>query len=96
MPTKDLINANEFCVHHNIEISFIQSLQEAGLVEISVIKESWFIDVNELQRLEKLVRFYYDFGINIEGIETISHLLLRINNMETEINRLKNKLSFYD
>jgi len=96
MQTQDLINANEFCIHHNIEISFIQSLQEAGLVEISVIEESYFVDINELQRLEKLVHFYYDLGINIEGIETISHLLQRINNMEAEINRLKNKLSFYD
>jgi len=35
-----LIPIDKFCSSHNIEISFISSLQESGLIEITTIKES--------------------------------------------------------
>jgi hypothetical protein len=35
MQEENLIPANEFCLHHNIEVSFIDSLKEYGLVEFT-------------------------------------------------------------
>jgi hypothetical protein len=96
MQKENLISVNEFCVNHNIEISFINSLQEKGLIEIMTIEETWFIDVGQLQQLEKIVRFYYEMDINLEGIETITHLLQRISFMQDEIIALKNKLRLYE
>ena len=92
----DLIAVNEFCVHHNIEISFINLLQQNGLIEISTIESKYFVEKEQLPRLEKFVRFYYDLDINLEGIETITYLLQRIEVLQTEIIELKNRLSFYD
>jgi hypothetical protein len=40
-----LIPIDKFCTSHNIEISFISSLQESGLIEITTIKES-ALDIN--------------------------------------------------
>jgi len=96
MPTENLIDINEFCVNHNIEISFISSLQENGLIEITTIKETEFIDADQLQQLEKFIRFYYEMDINLEGIETIDHLLKRINNLQEEIITLKNRLRLHE
>ena len=96
MLSKNLIPINEFCVNHNIEISFISSLQQTGLIEITTIKETEFIDVAQLRQLEKFVRFYFDLDINIEGIETITHLLQRINSMQDEITMLRNRLRLYE
>jgi hypothetical protein len=96
METEYLIALDEFCASHNIEISFVTSLQESGLIEITTIKKTGFIDADQLQQLEKFVRLYYELDINLEGIETINYLLQRIGSMQDEITTLRNKLRIYD
>jgi hypothetical protein len=96
MEVEYLIPIDKFCASHNIEISFISSLQESGLIEITTIKESAFIEADQLQKLEKFVRLYYELDINLEGIETVNYLLQRINVLQDEITILKNKLRIYE
>ena len=91
-----LIPADEFCTHYKVEYSFISSLQKHGLIQITTIDETTFIDEEHLQNLEKLVRLHYDLDINLEGIEAITYLLNRVKNMQEEIIELKNKLTLYD
>ena len=93
---KNLIPANEFCANHKIGISFIHSLQETGLIEITTIEETAYIHASQLQELEKIVCLYFELDINLEGIETIIHLLQRINYMQNEIIALKNRLRLYE
>jgi hypothetical protein len=94
METEYLIAIDEFCSSHNIEISFVSSLQQSGLIEITTIKESAFIEADQLQQLEKFVRLYYELDINLEGIETIN--FFRINSMQDEITTLRNRLRIYE
>ena len=96
MRTEYLIGVDEFCTIHNVDISFISSLKQTGLIEIKTIKETGFIDAGQLQQLEKFIRFYYELDINLEGIETITHLLQRISHMQDEIRSLKNRLRLYE
>lgn len=96
MQTNYLIAVDEFCANHNIEISFISSLQQNGLIEITTIKETGFIDQDQLLQLEKIVRLYYELDINLEGIETINYLLQRISSMQDEIRTLRNRIQFYE
>ena len=96
MQTEYLISVDEFCANHNIEISFISSLEQTGLIEITTIKETGFINAEQLQQLEKFIRLYYDLEINLEGIETITHLLQRMNSMHDEILMLRNRLRLYE
>jgi hypothetical protein len=96
MQKSNLIALNDFCINHNIEISFISSLQQSGLIEITNRNETWFVDTDQLQQLEKYIRFYFELDINLEGIETITHLLGRISAMRDEITMLRNKLRFYE
>ena len=92
----DLIAVKEFCVHHHIEISFIELLQQKGLIKINTIESNYFVEKEQLPQLEKFVRFYYELDINLEGIETITYLLKRIENCQNEITELKNRLRFYE
>jgi len=96
MQTENLIPVSEFCIHHDIEVSFINSLQQSGLIEITTIDETKFIDTVHLKQLEKIITFYYDLDINLEGIETINYLLQRLTLMQDEIIKLKNKLRLYE
>ena len=96
MPKEILITVNEFCLNHNIEFSFIRSLHQNGLIKIKIIEENWFISKNQLQQLEKYIRFYYDLDINLEGIETVTHLLQRILVLQEEIKTLQNRLRLYE
>ena len=96
MQTENLIDIDEFCASHKIKISFIKLLQKNGLIEITIIKEIGFIKTTKLLELEKVIHFFYELDINLEGIETITHLLLRINSLNSEITLLKNKLCFYE
>ncbi len=93
---ENLVSANEFCINHQIEISFISSLKEFGLIELTTLEEVLFIDSNELQKLERLLRLYNEMDINMEGIEAVVHLLKKNEDLQTEIIRLKNRLSLYE
>ena len=96
MSPEYLIAIEEFCAQNDIEISFISSLQKNGLLEIITRKEAGFIDPDQLRQLEKFIRLYYELDINLEGIETIMHLLQRITSMQDEIVALKNRLRLYE
>jgi MerR-like DNA binding protein len=96
MPAQPLISLNDFCSNHSIEISFVNTLHDYGLISITVVEDIAFIDLNQLPVLEKIVRLHYDLEINLPGIETIHHLLQRIHTMQEEMTILKNRLQRYE
>lgn len=96
METKNLILIEVFCTHHNIEISFIDSLHEFGLIEIVIVEDAKYIPHEQLSEVEKLIRLYYELNINLEGIDVISNLQKRINDLQQELTVAKNKLRIYE
>lgn len=96
METKYLIEVEQFCTVNNIELSFVSSLQESGLIQFERQDEAMFIRHDQIRQLEKLVCFHYDLDINLEGIEAISHLLQRMDEMQHEITILKNRLRVFN
>ena len=83
----------DFCLHYQIEQSFISNLNESGLIEITTVEETGCIPSNQLSSLEKYVRLYYELQINIEGIEAITHMLERIKELQHEVRRLKQEIA---
>ncbi len=92
MEQENLIPAEDFCIHHNIEYAFISSLENSGLISVTSVQHSSFIDLEEVRKLEKFVHLHYDLDINIEGIETINYLLDKMEDMQREIVKLRNKI----
>ena len=92
MSTAELIPATDFCTSHNIDITFIQSLHDYGLIEVTTIEQSTFVHTEQLPQLEQFIRLHYELDINLAGIDAISNLLQRIEQMQNEIRMLKNRL----
>lgn len=96
MEPEQFIMAEKFCDSHEIELSFLSSLNEFGLIDIILIEEKKLIAESQLPKLEKLVRLHYDLQINLEGIDAIANLLERINGIQEENTILKNRLRLYE
>ncbi|HLN73155.1 MAG: chaperone modulator CbpM [Methylococcaceae bacterium] len=96
MEQRKLISTTEFCTIHNVEVSFLQSLEETGLIEIQTIEDIGFIPISQLPELERMVRLHNELDINMEGIDTINHLLNRIMEMQHEMMLLRNRLRFFE
>ena len=96
METTDMIVIDEFCNSHQVEVSFVRTLEEHGLIETIIINETLYIQENELSKLEQIVRLHQELNINSEGVDAIINLLKRIEKMQNEITILRNKLNFYE
>jgi chaperone modulatory protein CbpM len=93
---KDLVSASEFCSSHNLELSFVFSLQQYGLIEVTSIGEINYIPASQLSQAERIARLHSDLGINIEGIDAIRHLVQKVEDMQEEIKTLRSRLRIYE
>lgn len=96
MSAVNKIAAREFCSHHHVEVSFLHSLHEYGLIEIVGEEEDFYVNEDELDAIEKIIRLHYDLHINLEGIDAVQNLLQRIEAMQAEIVSLKNRLYLHE
>jgi hypothetical protein len=96
MQRDHLISADHFCIQNNIEASFLSMLHENGLIEITNIEETSFIPEDCLPEIERMIRLHYELDINLEGIEAITHLLRRVEDLQQELTALKNRLRMYE
>jgi chaperone modulatory protein CbpM len=88
----NLIATTDICTYHEVEYTFISSLSEAGLVELKVVNHTTYVPESELQKLERMIRLHNELEINVAGIEAITHLLERIEQMQEEMRILRNRL----
>ena len=90
-----LITVEAYCTYHHAEPEFIDALERGGLLTITIMDNSRCIDYDQLQQLESYARWYYDLDINVPGIDAINNLLYKVQQMQQEIERLKNQLVVY-
>src|SRR5687767_7035171 len=96
MENDEMIRIDLICTGYNIEPSFIDSLMDTGLIDIVIVDENKFLETRYIDAFEKIVRLHYDLEINLPGIETIMHLMERMNMLQEEMNVLRNKVRFYE
>ena len=96
METANLILVEQFCIHWDVDISFISSLHDFGLIEIIVLDDKKYIPNEQLKNVEKMIRFHYELNINMEGIDVISNLLDQIHDLQQELLSTKNKLNLFE
>ena len=87
-----LIPVEHFCISHQIEIQWIKSLEDFGLVKIVTKKDLLYIPENELKKLERILVFNRELDINLEGIEAIFQLLSRLEKVQERVLLLENQL----
>jgi hypothetical protein len=96
MKREDLISVREFCAIHQVENTFITSLQQFGLVEVITVEQETYFELAQLPKVEKMANLYSDLGVNIEGLDVIQHLLQKIEGMNEELTILRNKLKEFE
>ncbi|GAO41025.1 chaperone modulator CbpM [Flavihumibacter petaseus] len=96
MDERELIEIETFCINYQVEPSFLESLANAGLLELVHEETHHYFPANQVPDLEKMIRFHYDMDINLEGIEVIQHLLSQLKQMQQEKQLLQHRLSIYE
>lgn len=96
MENDQLIAIEVFCTSYDVEYAFVESLQERDLIETVIVGDARFLQVPQLNRIERIIRLHRELDINLEGIEAIQRLLSRIEHLDREIATLRNRLQFYE
>ncbi|CAN5152412.1 hypothetical protein BH09BAC5_BH09BAC5_27930 [soil metagenome] len=96
MKTEDLIPVEQIITHYQVEVSFLDILSDSGLIEITTVEETRYVQKEQMSELEKMIRLHYELDINTEGVETITYLLKRVELLQEEIVTLKNRLGIYE
>lgn len=96
MQPSSLISVRDFCVHHHIEITFVEILADNGLIETTVVEQTSYVHSDQVGRLEKFVRLHQDLAIHTDDLDIVSNLLDQVEDLQHQLTRLRNRLVFYE
>lgn len=96
MPTNALIPAYDFCVHHQVEITFLYDLAQRDLIDIITVEQAVYVQPSQLARLEKLVRLHQELAIHPSDLDIVSNLLEQVEQLQSQLTELHNRLHFYE
>ncbi len=96
MKKDNLISVEQFCVHYNIPNTFIDSLVEYDLITVLPEEDTNYLNLDTISSIEKMMRMHFDLNVNFEGLDVVNNLLQQIEELQQEMQVLKNKLRFYE
>jgi phage terminase small subunit len=86
---RDLILIDDYCKNSSVEMEFIRSLEDEGLIVTQILNDVEYLDSSQLGDLETFSRLHYDLSVNVEGIDIINNLLAKMRQMERELTVLR-------
>ena len=89
----DRISREELVRIYNIEITFFDSLEEAGLLKTETENNTTYLRYDELATFEKFTNWHYDLEVNLAGLEVIHHLLHKIEELQHKKNSLTENIN---
>lgn len=96
MPTQSLISVREFCVYHQLDLVFVQTLEQHGLIQTIAVEQMLYVEPEQVARLEKFARLHRDLAIHTDDLDIVSNLLDRVDHLQQQITQLQNRLAFYE
>lgn len=96
MSDQEIIPLEICCSRYHIEQTFIQTLEEYGLISIHYQETKQFIHPDDVPQLEQYSRLYYELNINVPGIDALQHLLEKIRKLQQESTELRHRLNIYE
>lgn len=91
-----LISISRLCSQYEVEFSFVDALQDVGLIQFVIVKKEPFLHEDQLGQLEKIIRLHHELNVNVEGIDVIFNLLEKQRRLRAELQALKNRLRLYE
>jgi hypothetical protein len=95
MSEKDILKLEKFCELYEVPTSFVDSLNQLELINLTIIDDEPYIENEALPTIEKYIRMHYDLNVNMEGLDVISNLLDKITSLQKELILLENELKYY-
>jgi hypothetical protein len=96
MADEEIILLETFCSNYQVELTFIETLENHGLISINQQGNQRFISREEMPALEKYSRLYYELNINVPGIDALKNLLEKIKELQQEAGHLRARLRIYE
>lgn len=78
------ISREELVRIYNVEITFFDSLEEAGLLKTETENNIKYLMFDELSTFEKFTNWHYDLEVNLAGLEVLKHLLDQLERLREE------------
>lgn len=80
---------------YNIELTFFDSLQDAGLLKTENENEIIYLNYEDLPAFERLTTWHYDLEVNLPGLEVLQHLIHKVEELTDENRRLRQRKTNY-
>lgn len=84
------------CLHYQIEVAFVDRLQELQLIEVHTIDETVCVHEDQLTDLERILRLRHDLGLEPDSLDIVLHLLQKVEHLQEEVGRLRSRLRLYE
>lgn len=92
----DIIIISEYCRKYSIEPSFLEELNDMGLIDLLVENGEFLLPSEQLSMLERFSRLHYELSINVEGLDAINNMLSEMEVLQLEVKQLRKRLSLYE
>lgn len=96
MNLEDFIALSNLCQYHEVEMSFFTELGNIGLIEIKQIEACDYLHRDHIAAIEKMIRMHRELNINAEGIDIVFNLLQKVEDLQQELDIVKNRLLIYE
>ena len=96
MNLENLIPIPQLSSHYELDMSFFVNLSEIGLLQITTVETTSYIDMDSIQKIEKIIHLHQDLEVNIEGIDVVFNLLQKMDSLQNEVTALKNRLRLHE
>ncbi|MBP1839936.1 chaperone modulator CbpM [Formosa algae] len=96
MAENHYILVKTICVQYNVEPVFLDDLHSMGLLELITVENNKCLHQDTLSDLEKMIRLHNELHVNLEGIDVVFNLLKKVDYLQNQLVKTKNKLEFYE
>jgi hypothetical protein len=96
MEQENFISVNDFCAHHHLELSFIQTLEANGVLETTMYKEVRYLPLESLGQAEQFARLHQEMEIHPEDLDVVYDLLERMKLMQEQLRKMQQQIDFYE
>jgi hypothetical protein len=92
MDERKYLSIEQICHSYQVSPSLLVAMEEYELIEIEYTNDEGYLGMEELAKLERLLRLNQDLDINVAGLCVVHELLEERKTLREELNRLKRQM----
>ncbi|WP_291961947.1 chaperone modulator CbpM [Maribacter sp.] len=96
MNPDNYIQIEVYCQQTQTPMEFIEDLLEFEMIEVQQIENKIYVEPHSIVEIERVYRLREELGINMEGIDTLNHMIKKVNRLEQELKLLRDRLTIYE